>query len=1267
MSNVIIGETDNSAPTVVETFAGIPAAIIGTSKTGPAFVPTLVNSELSFTETFGDVSSDHWGSVAVRSWYSEAQANAGLVYLRVLGVGDGKKRTTNNRVANAGFVVGSNNVRNEDEKVNTTLSDAERAAINVGALEKNPFANETDELTAGVGATATILVVSATPGDYESGGQTAFTLQSADGTSRTYQFAVGGAKSTGDVVTGTTIRVQVQSLSTQGAIAAQIVAAINDSDAHGTKFTCALTTTTETNDTITVTQATVGVAGNTTIAAITNGDASELKINDGIIESTFTGGIDRVQAQAAPGRTYFLSTIMSESAGSTYLTDAGLTGTHDPILRAVILVASGVQLQVSGWRPGDSGANAISGSHVAVDNVSGAFGHEDEGNWIGAYNKSTTSVKLILNGLKDSTARVIDFNLDPDVSSYLGGINTEIKEFENEGHYLYAHYPVPSTLAVPAQTDKVIHKFSQKQLNNDQLPVGDAQEHFHNVLLTTGSSSRNQYGASGYKPNYEGWEDRFSTPFTPWVISQPVGGTETKLFRLHALDDGQGTEDQYFAEICNIIYPSEDDEYAVFDLKVRRYGDASTGSTVTKPLIEENTVLKSYTNLTLDPNDSQYIARVIGDNHRYYNFDVNTDEQKLVIAGMYENTNKYFRVEVTSDVSNGKIAKTLVPFGFQGMHHLVTSGSSEMLSDIQAGENWYEPNLYGEAGHTDGYPILSGGFAGIGQGILLPPVPFRFKTKNTDADETLYPWGIRFDRPTTGILFTDAGNSTKETFDRTEDLIVNNSTDMWANGSDLDLIRQLNKFYPSYSTSPMWVGDNAGVANTANGAVLDSNEFNKNKFSLGRVYVAEDSSSHPDATRWHQAYYIRNGSDPSTSGFRFLKPTDLKAARLTQNYTRFVLPFQGGFDGLNIFNKNNYAMNHWSAHFEQQNSATQGGLLGSTVAAHRKAIDIIAEKTDVDINALAIPGQRSTFITDHAANKMEERFDAIYIMDVELTDQYGSGVANIMFDGFPGQKIDDTRSVNTSNVIERFASRGLKNSFSAAYYPNVNLDFKTNSAVAASENIFNQDIGIGISTSTYEQAPASIAAIGAFARTERLEGAWGVPAGYTNGRPASIENTALQITGADSKELAVNAINPIVVFNDNVQPQLATATDLNVMGTGFIVGQRTLLNTSSALSRLDVRKLMVYIRRKTRDIAYKYIFEPNQPSVLSQFSSDVENLLTTLVTAGAVAQYRVVIDETTTSQADIENNTVRGKVFVQPYRSVEIIAIDININNSDQA
>ena len=140
------------------------------------------------------------------------------------------------------------------------------------------------------GGSITMIVKSQTPADFESGGQTAFTLTSTDGTERTYQFAVGGAKATGDVVSGTIIRIQVASITTYSTIADQIISAINNANGHGGKFAITKSTTTNSNDTLTITQTAKGSAGNTAIPAITSGNASELIINGGIVATSFSGG-----------------------------------------------------------------------------------------------------------------------------------------------------------------------------------------------------------------------------------------------------------------------------------------------------------------------------------------------------------------------------------------------------------------------------------------------------------------------------------------------------------------------------------------------------------------------------------------------------------------------------------------------------------------------------------------------------------------------------------------------------------------------------------------------------------------------------------------------------------------------------------------------------------------------------------------------------------------------------------------------------------------
>mgnify|MGYP003154972789 FL=1 len=98
---------------------GTPPGVIGTSKEGPAFVPLNLGSVADFVSIFGDIDGRHFGTMAVNEWYKYQNS---ATYLRVLGVGDGKKRavvaTTDDAgenvpaggVRHAGFIVGSRQV-----------------------------------------------------------------------------------------------------------------------------------------------------------------------------------------------------------------------------------------------------------------------------------------------------------------------------------------------------------------------------------------------------------------------------------------------------------------------------------------------------------------------------------------------------------------------------------------------------------------------------------------------------------------------------------------------------------------------------------------------------------------------------------------------------------------------------------------------------------------------------------------------------------------------------------------------------------------------------------------------------------------------------------------------------------------------------------------------------------------------------------------------------------------------------------------------------
>ena len=88
---------------------GIPAGIIGTSLEGPAFVPITVANFTEFKSVFGATNGEQFGPLAASEWLRTAQA---LTYMKILGVGDGKKRNSSTgNVTNAGFYVGEAQVQ----------------------------------------------------------------------------------------------------------------------------------------------------------------------------------------------------------------------------------------------------------------------------------------------------------------------------------------------------------------------------------------------------------------------------------------------------------------------------------------------------------------------------------------------------------------------------------------------------------------------------------------------------------------------------------------------------------------------------------------------------------------------------------------------------------------------------------------------------------------------------------------------------------------------------------------------------------------------------------------------------------------------------------------------------------------------------------------------------------------------------------------------------------------------------------------------------
>jgi len=875
----------------------------------------------------------------------------------------------------------------------------------------------------------------------------------------------------------------------------------------------------------------------------------------------------------APGRTYFLGAFMSESLGSTVFSSAGTQEgpASVPIVRAVIMAASGVIPTLSAGITGSN--NTAPGSTLVA--VPGTAHGSSVGDVVLMQNSvAKQDFVMLLNGLQGTDPlypNVFTASFDITSPNYFPNVlNTDPTKLQESGHYVYAYWEVHPTTATVTGSG-VIDTPLNAAVNGGREPV---------AFLLTGSAARDT--GTGAVPDYEDFRDRFTHAVSPWVISQHFGGKPHNIFRVHALDDGAGVSTMYKLSIENIALSTDTaNQYPTFDLVVRQWGDNDSAPQY----------LEQWRGLTLNPSDNQYIARIIGDQSAYFDFDRGPTAQKIVVDGNYPNASNYIRVEVDQSVDAGELDPTAMPVGMRGIAHIVTAGTGSLAAPTPS-------SVFVESGVQ------------LFAGTVVPPLPMRMNLQQgsgvkLQANPYLY-WGPQFEHVTS---LTTPNLSTQHNY----------SLDAFAT------------YFPSHRVDIqdfLATGDpgngNPGCA-MLSGSVLDVDLFNLDQFSLMNIQVVTSSAGTADPNQWVNAAYVRNGAIATndTTKVRALQPADF--IQSNRRFLKWTFMMQGGSDGVNIFDFDESQLN--GAAVEADMEATNRNFNnGATVSAYNTALEIMGEVTNTDLQLLVIPGIRHPAVTDAAINAVTNRFDALFIMDIEQKDQDGNSVTT------------DSQLPSVTQTANAFVERAIDSSFAAAYFPDV---------VMPDPN-----------TGTNVVAPPSVVVLGALALNDSIGYPWFAPAGFTRGALQTTLEARVKLSKPNMDVLYDANINPIVAFPGN-----ATG-GTNPKGGVVVWGQKTLQQAATALDRVNVRRLLIEIRRQVRDIAMTILFEPNRDVTLAKFSAAVTPRLQRIQALAGLQRFKVIIDSSTTTQQDIENNTVRGKIYVMPTKTVEFVSLDFVVTNN---
>lgn len=343
--------------------------------------------------------------------------------------------------------------------------------------------------------------------------------------------------------------------------------------------------------------------------------------------------------------------------------------------------------------------------------------------------------------------------------------------------------------------------------------------------------------------------------------------------------------------------------------------------------------------------------------------------------------------------------------------------------------------------------------------------------------------------------------------------------------------------------------------------------------------------------------YVAHTTDPIPSSFG--DSNDYENVRKR----RFLVGFQGGFDGKSPTHPINLG-----AGITPQNA--QGldcsGPFTEGTEGYKKAFAALSNQDEFDINLLVTPGLSLDLhrnVINRGVDLCETREDTFYILDaVGANNQPG--------------RVDD--------AVDQVAT--LDSNYAATYYPWVKV--------------------IDPATNRIMPFPPSAVMPAVFAANDKVSAEWFAPAGLNRGGIEKAVGVMDRLNFAERDTLYEGKVNPIAAFP----------------GQGIVAfGQKTLQRRSSALDRINVRRLMIALKKFIASTARFLIFEQNVTATRNRFLGIVNPYLESVQQRNGLYAYRVVMDESNNTPDLIDRNILYGQVFLQPAKAIEFVILDFNL------
>jgi len=359
-----------------------------------------------------------------------------------------------------------------------------------------------------------------------------------------------------------------------------------------------------------------------------------------------------------------------------------------------------------------------------------------------------------------------------------------------------------------------------------------------------------------------------------------------------------------------------------------------------------------------------------------------------------------------------------------------------------------------------------------------------------------------------------------------------------------------------------------------------------------------------DVSQDAQAVYP--SSAPYTASLQGALTGGTFASNIKLGTRKFMVPFQGGFDGTRpnlpkLSGGNITATNTFG--FDCSTATTSG------TSAYKQAFAALSNADYFDINMLVTPGILYSLhptVVNSAIVMAEDRQDTFYVMDIP-------------------QKSDNiSTTITTAN--------GIDSNYTATYYPWVSVN---------DPNL-----------NTMIDVPPSVVIPGALAYNDFISAPWYAPAGLNRGGLSSVLDTQEKLTQSDRDDLYFARINPIANFPNE----------------GIVIwGQKTLQSVPSALDRVNVRRLLITVKKYIASATKYLVFDQNSSNTRNKFLNIVNPYLESVRQNQGLSAFKVVMDESNNTPDVIDQNRMVGELFLQPTRTAEFIILDFHIQPTGAA